>query len=537
MTPFRKSNCSYTLLNSNYQKMQILELKDIPFGKTDAKNEVLNNTSEENARFLKSFVTPPALAIEKFLHREKYYIVGLKGTGKTALLRYISLKLEENEQSVSNFVLFKTDVDEDLKKDFSHAARVQLVSDNTDTYDGDDFETVWRWFIYRRIASVIQGKLVQPFQENENLNSFLTLVSSQVPDKPHTFSLRELIPKIRKGNIEISRNPKLGFELEWDESGRAKINFNDLVRRADEAFHSLEPSNKRLNIFFDELELNYGSTKQYQRDSRLVRDLIVSVERLNAVAKSKGFPLCVYAAVRSEVLVAVEALGKEINKPITDFGSTILWNRSGVDASQQPLLTIIEQRINIARSEAGLITLNTAELWKEYFPEQVSGQKPQAYILHNSWYRPRDIVRLLISIQEQYPNETSFTIQGIEAVRKNYSTASWVEITEELKAKYTSSDVNGIKYIFYGYKQISSLTELASRTNTVAKDHDETKLLLERTQLKTILKDLFRIGVVGNIDKRRDRMRFSFRGDDEILFEDNNIFIHNALKPYLSIFK
>lgn len=514
----------------------MLKLKDIALGSTDAKNEVLSNTPEEVERFLGSFVTPPALTIEKFFSKHKYYIVGLKGTGKTALLRYISLKLEEDEQSISSFVLFKTDVDEDLRKDFARAARVQVVTENADAYDGDDFETVWRWFIYRKIASSIQAQQAHPFQENGNLSSFLELVSSEALTKPERAGLMRLVPNIRKGTIEISQSPKLGLELDWDENGRAKVNFNDLVRRADQAFLSLEPDGTRLNIFFDELELNYGSSKQYQRDSRLVRDLIVSIERLNAVAKNKGFQLCLYAAVRSEVLGAVDALGKEINKPIADFGSTILWNRPGLDAAQQPLLSIIEQRINIARTEAGLPALSSTELWKNYFPGHINNQKPQVYILHNSWYRPRDIVRLLISIQDQYPDETSFILQGIEAVRKIYSTASWVEITEELKAKYKPGEVDGIKYIFYGFKQVSSLAELVTRADVVAQDHVETKQLLDRTPLREILKDLFRIGVVGNIDKRRERMRFSFRGDDEILF-DNDIFVHNALRAHLSIFK
>jgi hypothetical protein len=513
----------------------MLKLKEIPFGSTDAKNEVLSSTPEEIRRFLSSFVTPPALTIDRFLSKQKYYVVGLKGTGKTALLRYISLKLEEDEKSASCFVLFKTDVDEDLKKDFSRAARVQLVTENSEAYDGDDFETVWRWFIYRKIASIIQDGVAQPFQDNANLASFLALVSSEALSKPEKTGLMRLVPTIRKGNIEISKSPKLGLEFEWDEKGRAKINFNDLVRRTDQAFQNLIPSDKRLNLFFDELELNYGSSKQYQRDSRLVRDIIVSIERLNAIAKTKGFPLCLYAAIRSEVLGAVESLGKEINKPITDFGSTILWNRPGFDASQQPLLNIIEYRINNALSEINAKPMKSDDLWSKYFPEKIHYQKPQVYILHNSWYRPRDIVRLLITVQDQYPDETSFTIQSLEAIRKSYSSASWIEITEELKAKYKTAEIDGIKYIFYGYKPICSLAELTIRANKVSQDYKETKQLLERCSLKEVLKDLYRIGVVGNIDSKRDKMRFSFRGDDEIIF-DHDIFVHNALRAHLSIF-
>lgn len=512
----------------------MLKLKDIPLGNTDAKNDLLSSTPDEIKRFMASFVSPPALDVGKFLNRQKYYIVGLKGTGKTALLRYVSLKLEEDDQSISSFILFKSDVDEDLRKDFSKAARVQQVTENSDSFEGDDFETVWRWFIYRKIASAIQKKQAHPFQDTSNLNSFMALVNSESLSSPEKAGLMRLVPTIRRGNIEISQSPKLGLELEWDENGRAKINFNELVRRADLAFQELLPDIERLNLFFDELELNHSNNKQYQRDSRLVRDLIVSIEKLNAIAKAKGFPLCLYAAIRSEVLGSVESLGKEINKPITDFGSVILWNRPGLDAAQQPLINIIEQRINNGRIEANIPVLNSNEIWEQYFPKEINNQRPQVYILHNSWYRPRDIVRLLLTVQDQYPDETSFIRQGLEAVRKTYSTASWVEITEELKAKYKPSDIDGIKYIFYGYKQISSLSELLERSDMMAEEHKETKVLLEKFNLRTILKDLYRIGVIGNIDKSRDRMRFSFRGDDEILFSDD-IFVHNAIKAHLSI--
>lgn len=512
----------------------MLKIRDIYLGSTDSKNEALSSEPSEIDRFLKSYVLPPSLDVQKFANREKYFVVGLKGTGKTALLRYISFKLDESDNTVSRFVLFKSDIDEDLRKDFSHAARVQLVDENNEAIEGDDVESVWRWFIYRKIAEIIEQSDIRLFQKNANLSAFCAIVNSEALTKSEKSGIMRLIPSVKRGNIEISQSPKLGLELEWDENGKAKISFNDLVRRADQAFGELTPDSQRLNLFFDELELNYSTNKQYQRDSRLVRDLIMSVEKLNAVAKIKGFNLCLYAAVRSEVLNSVASLGKEINKPMTDFGSEILWNRPGLDATQQPLLNIIEQRINNARIEHELPILNAAELWKQYFPESVHHQKPQNYILHNSWYRPRDIVRLLIAAQEQFPDETSFNLQSLEAIRKKYSTASWVEMTEELKAKYKPSEIDGIKFIFYGYKQISNLQELTERAGEVANDHKETSELLKRVSVKEVVKDLYRIGVVGNIDKARDRMRFSFRGDDEVLF-DHNIFVHNALRAHLSI--
>ncbi|MFK4764875.1 P-loop ATPase, Sll1717 family [Desulfobaculum sp. SPO524] len=510
-----------------------LTLNDFHFGNTDAKNELLTYSPQEIRRFTDSFVTPPSLSVPKFLTKEKYYVVGLKGTGKTALLRYISISLEERENSICKFVLFKSQIDEDTRKGFANAVRVQLVEENSQSFEGNDFETIWRWLIYKKIAQTIREDNVKTFQNNNTLSQFLSLVETKTDDENNGFS--KLIPKIRRGQVKISRTPHLQLDLEWDHEEKAKIKFNDLVRKADHFFEQLEPDTQRLNIFFDELELNYETKKKFQRDTQLVRDLIVSVEKINALAKSKGIELCLYAAIRSEVLTSIHSLGKEINKPIGDFGATILWNRPGLSAAQQPLLSIIEKRINAARVENELPPLSSQEVWEQYFPEEIHGKTPEIYILHNTWYRPRDIVRLLISIQDQYPDNTEFDIQSLETVRKTYSTSSWVELTEELKTKYQSQEIDGIKYIFYGFRQILTFSEIETRSKKAADDYTDVYELLKKHKLKDVLKDLFRIGVIGNINTNRNRMRFSFRGDDEILF-NLNIFVHNALKAHLSIF-
>ena len=516
----------------------MLFLSNIYIGSTDAKNEVLANSPDEVSRFMRLYVTPPALSIEKFAERQKYYISGLKGTGKTALLRYVALKLDESQNAVSRFILFKSDIDEDMRSDFAKAARVQLVHENSDDIDEKDFELAWRWFIYRKIAELVDSESEHSFQKNSKLNEFCELVNSERFAKQEKTGLMRLLPALKRGTVEISKSPKLGLELEWDEHGVARINFNELVYKADHAFEALSPDIRRTNFFFDELELNYSTKKQHQRDSRLVRDLIVTIERLNAVTKRKGFNLCFYAAVRSEVLVSIEAIGKEINKPMSDFGSEILWNRSGLFAEQQPLIALVEQRINIAREDFGLEKISEKQLWKEYFPASVNDLPPQAYILANSWYRPRDVVRLLNAVQEQAPDEKSFTHTALQAVRKRYSTSSWVEMTEELRVRYLPKEIDGIKYILYGNKRVFNLNEVESRAGMVASDRPETADLLKKHNLKQILRDLYRIGVLGNYEGKRpggqDLARYSFRGDDELLF-DKPMCIHTALRAYLSV--
>lgn len=69
--------------------MSQLKLKDIFIGKTDAKNEFIENSASEKEVFLRSFLKPDNLVEDDFLQGKRYYITGLKGTGKTALMRYL----------------------------------------------------------------------------------------------------------------------------------------------------------------------------------------------------------------------------------------------------------------------------------------------------------------------------------------------------------------------------------------------------------------------------------------------------------------
>jgi hypothetical protein len=509
----------------------MLRLKDIYLGNIDAKNELLANSPDQRARFVAAFVRPPNLTIEEFVNREKYFVLGLKGTGKTALLRYISISLEEVDKAYSAFVLFKSDIDEETRSEFGKTARLLFASANAESFEGTDFEAIWRWFIYRKIVESVDLVDASPFHGTAQWESFKALVRSEAMRTKET-GLMRLVPKLTKGQIEISKNPKLSLDLDWDSSGVARMKFIDLVRKADAIFNDLSPDSYRLNIFFDELELNYTADSQFERDVRMLRDLIVSIEKINGICKAKGFNLCLYAAIRSEVLNAVAALGKEINKPLADFGTEILWNRPGHDASRQPLIYIIEQRLANARAENNMKPLNSANLWGQYFPAQIEQMAPQRYILHHTWYRPRDVVRLLRAATEQFPSEQIFTVNVFETIRKKYSAACWVEVTEELKAKYSSIGIEGIKQILQGIRPPVTPQFLDDRIATLRKGSTEVDHLAKKASTKTLVADLYRLGVLGN--SHQGKLRFSFRGDDDVV-PDQKLIVHNALRSYLSI--
>lgn len=510
----------------------ILNLKDIYIGNTDAKNELLYGNIYEIENFKKNFVIPPTLTIEDFENRNKYFITGLKGIGKTALLRYIDIKMN-SEDTISNFILFKSDIDEDMRAKISRLSRVELYEYDKEYKDENDYEVAWRWFIYKNIL-LASSKCINFFEKNEAYKIFKTIIESV---EGNNRSILRMFPSVSRGMIKINaiNFVSIGLDLEFNQKSN-EIKFSSLVRELDEQFQNLKIIKGRINLFFDELELNYNNSKQYKRDAKLIRDLIVAIEKINAIAKRNKLNICIYAAIRSEVLHVVDTLGKEINKPISDFGIEILWHRPGMTAMQQPLLSIIEQRINNARQNKFLPIIGSNEIWSIYFPSQILNKEPYIYILHNSWYRPRDIIRLLKIAKEQFPDAKDFSPSVLEPIRKKYSSDSWVEMSEELKAKYSAEQIAAIKKIFYGGKQVWKCSEFNQYVLSMAENNSNIKSLIERFSINDILDDVYRVGIIGNINKKTSpyKMRFAFRGDSERI-QEQDIYLHNALLAHLCI--
>ena len=66
-----------------------LQLNQIVFGKTDAFNE-LSAFGQEF--FVNSFVSNPKYHVDEFVSGNRFFICGTKGTGKSALLKYLECR-------------------------------------------------------------------------------------------------------------------------------------------------------------------------------------------------------------------------------------------------------------------------------------------------------------------------------------------------------------------------------------------------------------------------------------------------------------
>lgn len=398
-----------------------LLLEDLYLGKTDAKNELLTYTPEEKERFSQSFVIPENLRPNSFLKGDYYYVTGLKGTGKTALLRYLAINAEQQSNVRTSFILFKSDFSDDDRKDISKAAGASTVLADKDTseYEGTDYEVVWRWFLHRQIAETL-GKHNNVFQTDYHWDKYVQCVTAPQLGKEE-FGIKKLLPKLRKGNVEISGNPKLGLDFDWEDAEKTMVKFGNIAKQADVLFEELTPATGKFYLLVDELELSLGNQKQYRRDMLMIRDLIIAIDKLNRISRKKRYGIFIIAAVRSEVIAAIGAVGKETNKLTSDFGLPVTWSITSKQSLDHPLIKIVLQRLIASENSIPnnppfeQTKDHLQQLWNKYFPTTLSRKPSDRYLLSTTWYRPRDIIRRLLICQRFSPKSFQFNEQVFTA--------------------------------------------------------------------------------------------------------------------------
>jgi hypothetical protein len=510
--------------------MDKLSLKQLQFGKTDAFNELKELGYEW---FVKSFFLYEKYEINSFLKGQSYYICGEKGTGKTAMLRYIQCLLAENPINLIIPIRFKSEFDSEDKKSMLRATSnvKEITAEGLEDFkDDSDAVSVWQVYILNKIFSSIDDfgeyDLFESSRELDEIKKLLKVVYPEYKSK--------IVPQIKRGNLTINANilkildAQLQLEIGITNSA-GTISFNRIAKTIINKFSKLKHKDNEVYVIFDELELSIHSPKEHQRDIKLVRDLIIAIDRLNEICKLNYYRIHIMASVRTEVIKSVHAAGYEINKSIEDYGVIMSWYQKGGSYEENKLLKLIENKI-IASEEINGITAH-GDIWEKYFPPKINGISTKRYILNYSWMHPRDIVRLMNQVLRQCDNETKFTQEMFDRALKGYSSASWTEIVEGLCLKYTSQELAVIKQILTNIEVPFDFTTLSEKIKRLCEIDIEYLKFKESHNLREILVDLFEFGVIGNTGQR---MIFKFMEDDDLALTED-MMIHKPLRNFFAV--
>lgn len=461
---------------------------------------------------------------------ETYLIQGLKGTGKNALLRYLNEIIIKNGD-ISELILFKSDIGEEDRQQLSKGAGYEVVGLDGVNVLIQDFKETWKWLIYQKLAEILQRR---GFNTPEAVQLYKI---TGVHNNKIITNLGGLFSKIKFGGLKLS-GEALGVALELGIEGDKKensisISSANLNRHCSVLLNAINLE-VDLYILFDELELFHQTSDQFDRDRRIIRDLIFAISSINAESAENKRRIYLISTLRTEVLHSIVEMGHEISRDVDDFGQRLDWY-DAIEGPQHPLLKLIARKISYSTG------IEENRVWDNFFPERISNQTYFKFILGSSYYRPRDIVRLLRIARDFDGNSTKFTSAHFEQTAIEFSRQTWLEVTEELLASYSQQDISALERLFLGSHTHFYKDELRGRIMERSQNDVALKNLLNKKDISNILSDLYRIGVIGNDFyvntsnyTRVKRNRWIFRGN-VTLVETERMSVHKSLWKHLSL--
>jgi hypothetical protein len=299
-----------------------MRLGQINFGPLDAREGLLSRDQSQKRHFLQSFVIPEGLSIDEYVEGTKCLIAGVKGSGKTAFLRFIQNAVKAKHH-ITKFIVFQEDIGERQREHILPLADVD-IHDLPEIDKEIDVTDIWQIFLYREIA-----RLVEENEGSFNINAYIKDFNSTVKsiyDGDNRGLFQKLIDVVRKGKVEV-RAFGIGGKVEADLRKRepnADINIHEAIRRLELLATKISlHDDRRIYIFIDELNLSMTSRKQHKRDVILIRDLLMAVSKLNRRFSEANVPIFILSAVRAEVKAARGVQTREID--ISDNGRELPW--------------------------------------------------------------------------------------------------------------------------------------------------------------------------------------------------------------------
>ena len=516
--------------------MEITTVKDVYIGKPDARDEVEFMGAE---KFIQSFVMPTNFDMSGLINGDKCYISGYKGTGKTAVLYYLENEIKKQDaSSCASFLFFKEDYP-DLKRKKIDTISKKLISsieiDKKITETEQDFEYIWRWLFFKKIISDNMDFNNMLFEQDSNWELFEKSVSKvfNVCNKNLSFASK-IKMKLNINNEGIS--PEVELDLTKKDNVDEYEFFVETIDEITQLFMKLKRTDIPYYIFVDELEVYFIENEKFQRDLKIVRDLVFTVKFMNSkFNKIEGSKTKIICSIRTEIINSINKFiaPKELNKITSGFECPLNWDYNNTNSYAHPIIEILLKRISIAEKANGITFENYEQIYKKWFPTKVETIDPANYILNNSWSKPRDIVRLLRATENCLHRDSKFFSQAVfDSSFQKYSEESLSEVREELRAIYSSDEINNIFSCLNGFRVLFTKEEFIVKYNKTI------RAVTPIDKLTAILQDLYRLGVIGNYSVLSKNHRYQHKGNDSIIITDEwLISVHRALQKSLSLNK
>lgn len=437
---------------------------------------------------------------DKIKEGDKRYIIGRKGTGKTAIIEQVTNEIKDTYDNFYSTLSLK---------DFP----IQSIRNLKDSSlrEKSQFVPIWTFLIYNEIARlVIRDQSATPGEDVVDLRNYLKL------NFPEEVGFVETIKRLESNQNKVSIIPKW-FGLENASSSGVEtvssIHFQRATNLLKEKIKKIK-TNSTFYLFLDELDEGY---KAGDKNLRLILLALLRAVENTFIDLKNELKYRPVVALRSDIFDNLE--DNDLNK-LDDFLIRLKWTTES--KSPYSLYDLVNARIN-----ASIVVENPSKAW-ECITENHDPKLPEkidslwSFIFNRTFERPRDIVKFLKHCSKQnLPGKLRFETASKAEI--DYSDWFYNELRDEIQS-HLSIWREATECIIKHRKSYFTLDEIKPEfeaDSTISKYLENNKKKVE-----DILKYLYDFGVIGTISSQSKKWHFKYK-DHNLAFNPKlNMIVH-----------
>lgn len=370
------------------------KVKELFFGFNDAENF---KRKEYKGLFSKFFTRTTNLT--EMLLPHKYFLIGDKGTGKTALAVFLSNTHYKSHKS--NLVYIR---ETEYQKFVSMKKERHLTL--------SDYQNIWNVILLLLIAKQIDNGekssvLFSKFSKFKPLKDTIEEFYQKAFSPEIIYALNFVEDSKRAAEL-LNEYFTLSGESNKSESfseSRFQINLLYIQKKFESAISSLKLENDHI-IFIDGIDIRPRNI-EYEEYLECIKGLAnamwtINNDFLSNIKDSKG-RIKIAILIRPDIFASL-GLQNQNNK-IKDNGVLLDWKTTYPKYRDSEIFKMIENILNSQQDEEKEL----GECWDYYFPYRTTSRKKEedsfVSFLRFSMFKPRDIISMLNILQENFIRE------------------------------------------------------------------------------------------------------------------------------------
>ncbi|THD31770.1 MAG: funZ protein [Flavobacterium johnsoniae] len=453
----------------------------------------------------------------EILNPNKYFLIGDKGTGKTAFSLFLTNNDFGNTTSHLNYI-----------RETEYVKFIQLKKEKHLTLT--DYTNIWKVLIYTLLSQQVdKGENNAVFSRFSKFNALKQALDEFYKSafSPEIIYALNVIEETREVAELLNKTFKLSGEDKTTQSfteSKFQINLLYIQNKFEEAFSTIRLERNHI-LFIDGIDIRPRNI-EYEDYLECVKGLANAVWTLNNdfFSKLKGQGrIKVMILVRPDIF---SHLGlQNLNNKVRDNSVLMDWKTTYPIYRNSNLFKLADNILNAQQEK----NHPTGESWDYYFPFKVNvnGYKKDSFVsfLRFSMFRPRDIVTMMKILQLNIKSETNRKLPIIDqkdfdssTFRKEYSDYLLGEVKDYLAFYHSDADYELFLKFFefldgraeFNYDEYMAYYEQFA--NYVEKNNIIVPVFFESSDsFLQFLYDLNVISYVEDTENSEPHIRWSFR--------------------------